>query len=281
MVGFDTLLNPVLMPVANTIGPFWTIVLVSVITSLISVLAYKYFTNQSLLKEISDDRKAFQKRVKEAPNTDEKMRLQKEMAEKSMEKMGIPLKESFKPMLITLIPILIIFGWMNANLVYEPIFPDEIYDVSLTFKPGFMGNVTLMPNENTIILNDKTQIINSQEVLKAGSGFFNRLFGSSALAPGNTWSLKSKAGTHNLTFSAGTENKSKEIIISKEFESYPRAELFNGENIESIQVGIKPLKPLGSNFNIPLLNWNPEWLGIYFILSMILSIVLRKALNVY
>ena len=50
-------------------------------------------------------------------------------------------------------------------------------------------------------------------------------------------------------------------------------------DIKKIEIGYNKLKPLGQKFS--LFGWQPGWLGIYIILSIISSMALRKVLNIY
>jgi uncharacterized membrane protein (DUF106 family) len=58
------------------------------------------------------------------------MSLQKEMMELNMEMM----KQSFKSMLYTFIPLIILFTWMSANIAYEPINPGEEFTVTAKYQ---------------------------------------------------------------------------------------------------------------------------------------------------
>jgi hypothetical protein len=50
-------------------------------------------------------------------------------------------------------------------------------------------------------------------------------------------------------------------------------------NINSITVEMKPVRPLGPDFN--LFGWYPGWLSIYLISSIGFSALFRKYLKVY
>jgi len=101
MAFLDPILNPVLLPLLNW-SPFWGICLVAFIISLLITLAYKLFTNQNEVKRLKEEQKEFQKRIKELrQNPEEMMKVQKDAMKKNMEYM----KHSFKPTLITMLPI--------------------------------------------------------------------------------------------------------------------------------------------------------------------------------
>ena len=73
----------------------------------------KKFTNQSRMKELKEIQKSCQIKLKDDKvkgNLAEMQKIQKQMMECSMELM----KHSFKPLLITFIPLIIFFWWIKG-----------------------------------------------------------------------------------------------------------------------------------------------------------------------
>ena len=88
-----------------------SIILLSFLVTLAMTFITKKFTNQTRMKELKELQKEHQKKLKENKgNPDLMMKIQKEMLEGSLELM----KHSFKPMLITLLPLLILFWWIKG-----------------------------------------------------------------------------------------------------------------------------------------------------------------------
>ena len=86
--------------------PFWSILIMSFILSLLIVLIYKITTNQTLMKSLKEEIKSLQKQMKELKHDPTKMmEVNKKAMETNMKYMG----QSFKPMLFTFLPIIIIF----------------------------------------------------------------------------------------------------------------------------------------------------------------------------
>ena len=144
-MAFLDFLNPILQPII-TKSPLLTIFIVSLIISLLIVLVYKYFTNQQEMKQIKDAQKEFQKKMKESKNhPEELMKLQKEAMSKNFEYM----KHTLKATLITMLPVLLIIGWMNGHLAFEPIFPQETYSITASFAKGVTGDAELLLGNGT------------------------------------------------------------------------------------------------------------------------------------
>ena len=97
-------------------SPFGAVLLISLIITLITTLAYKYFTNQQKLKVLKEEMDSLRTQMKESKNDTQKMmEIQKQSFQKSMEQM----KHAIKPMLITFLPIIILFTWLQTT--YAPV----------------------------------------------------------------------------------------------------------------------------------------------------------------
>ena len=253
MAFLDPVFNPVFLPLLN-LSPILGLLLLSFLISLLVTYAYKWLTNQTLMKELKEKQTDFQKKMKELrSNPEEMLKVQKEAMKVNMEYM----KHSFKPTLFTMIPILLIFGWMAGHLAFEPIYPQEAYSVTAFFKEGLTGNATLIVDEGTELVGVSTQPISLEGV---------------------TWALKSREGSHLLKVQMGTIEQSKNVLISKELKYEDAVSLFDHSDITQIKINYKELKPLGT---FSLFGWHPGWLGIYIILSLVFSISLRKLLKIY
>lgn len=102
----------------HAISPFWGILLISVILSIVTTLIYKYATDQSMLKQIKEDMKKYQEQLKLCKDDPAKsLEIQKQMMPLNSKMM----MQSMKPMLITIIPFLVIFQllgmWYNSLTV--------------------------------------------------------------------------------------------------------------------------------------------------------------------
>ncbi len=97
-------------------NPRISIVILSTIITFVSTLVTKLFTNQENLKALKERQKQIQKEVKEKRD-DPKVfaELQTEMLQIT----GTMMKSSFKPMLVTMIPFLLLFYWVRS--IYTPI----------------------------------------------------------------------------------------------------------------------------------------------------------------
>ena len=252
----EGVLDPLLSPLLSL--PSWAAILViSAVITVITTLAYKYLTDQKRMKALKKEMKEYQKKLKKLSKEDPKkaMALQKEMMGKNMELM----KHSFKPTLYTLIPLIIIFGWLNAHMAYHPLEPGQPFNVTLLVDDEASGNVTLSTTP-------ALQVANDQEVTRAIDG--EKLL----------WTLRGDPGDYQLTFthSSGVE-ASQTITITSETGNYVQpVQKLDAEPYDQLLLGNEKVRPLEG---APLVgNWG--WIGIYIVFSIALSFSLRKALGV-
>ena len=253
MAFLDSVFNPVLLPLLNK-SPFLGVLVISFILSIIVVLVYKYFTNQEEMKRLKEQQKEYQQKFKELKDKpDEVMKLQKEAMGKNFEYM----KHSLKATLITMLPIILVFGWMNAHLAFEPIYPGETYSITAQFKEGITGEAELRVDEGTELVSPAQQPINS----------------------GVMWNLKSsEEGERIVTVKSGNTEQSKKVLITTELVSEPAISFYQHSDIEQIKINYNKLRPLGG---FEFFGWQPGWLGLYIFFSIVFSIGLRKVMKVY
>ena len=110
-------------------NPRTSIIIISlIVTIFITVIRY-YMTDRERMKEIKERQKELRKEMKEYRDNPEKMM---EINKRMLEDMPEQMKMSFKPMLITLIPILLVFGWMKATYA--------VTDIASTWLWWYIGS---------------------------------------------------------------------------------------------------------------------------------------------
>jgi len=236
------------------------IILLSLIITLIVTLIYKKVTDQELMKTLKQDMKAIQKEIKELgyqhPKTKE---LQKQTMELSMKQM----KESFKPMIWTMIPILILFGWFATHLAYYPIIPMEEFTTTLSFDPYVENEITLIvPEELEIIGEAKIPI---EKIMKDG------MFGDKFIGTGQ-FKVKGQEGEHLLEYQVGETSYFKEVIITNEKIYAEPLKLINDKvtGLKTINIDNKSIKLFGLS-----------WFWAYIICSLVFNMILRKVLKIH
>ncbi|MGE0793266.1 MAG: EMC3/TMCO1 family protein [Candidatus Woesearchaeota archaeon] len=256
------ILNPILNPLLS-LKPIFIILIVSFIVSIITTLIYKYTTDQKKLKQLKDETKEYQQKIKKLSNDPEKaLSIQKEMMQVNMEYM----KSSFKPMFYTMIPVLLFFSWLGANLAFVPLQIDTPFDVTVFLQENVTGEINLIAPESFEVLNSETKKINENS---------NNL----------TWNLISKSeGIFDLKFQhkeSGEEQIIPLIITNKQKYVNPINNI-DSSIFNKITVNQKKLILFENIFLLNKIPWikNFGWLGSYILFSMVFSTLLRKLLKI-
>ena len=247
---FENLLDPIFGPLLN-LPSLWAIILLSFLISLVITLITKFATNQDLMKRLKEEMKELQKEAKELRSDPTKaMQVQKQVMQTNMKYMS----QSFRSMFYTIIPIIIIFSWMSANLAYDPILPGQDFTTTVVFEKGAAGVVELSVPNGITINGDGIKEVKDSEV---------------------KWVLNGGEGEYLLEYILDDERYSKEVLITKENKYSTPVKTVKGDVIKSISIGNNPKKLLN------LFGWKIGWLGSYIIFSIIFSILVRKVIKVY
>ena len=248
--------------------PALAVLIISLLVSVITTLAIKLLTDQTLMKDLRDELKELQKQMKELRNKPNKLA---EINTKFMETNMKYMSHSMRPTLYTFIPIILVFGWLNAHMYY-PLMPSEPFQVTIEFSKEIDDSITLKMPES---LNE----IEEPKIMEKKA----------------TWFLSGDKGTYMLEAQYRNTTYEKQILIDENENTYVQAEkslkipgtLFftstdeNGANrIIVSNDKIRPFKNMPLIQDIPWIN-NWTWLGAYVLFSLIFSMALRRALKIY
>ena len=99
-------------------NPRISIIILSFIVTLFITIVNYFMTDRNRMKEIKEKQKRLRVELKEFKDNPQKMM---EINKQMMEDMPEQLKHSFKPMLVTIIPLLILFKWLRATFLITEI----------------------------------------------------------------------------------------------------------------------------------------------------------------
>ena len=138
--GLNWIFGPIfaLDPMPNGF-PILTVLLIAIIISFFTTFANKLLVDQEAMEESRKEMKEFQERMKAAQQSGDSKELAKVQAEQQqiMAKQSSMMMSSFKPMIVTLVPIMLMFWWMA-----QPTNPINHIVIQL---PEFVYYILLVP----------------------------------------------------------------------------------------------------------------------------------------
>ena len=139
----NTIFNPILAMDPNPQNPALTVLIIAFLVSLITTIANKYLVDQEKMNENQKKSRELSSKMREAQKKGdgkEIARLQAEQTE-MLKNQNEVMMESFKPMFVTFIPIILIFFWMRTSAIHNLvlILPVPVYWVTLTPFWHFIG----------------------------------------------------------------------------------------------------------------------------------------------
>lgn len=232
-----------------SLPPLAAVIIVAFLVSLGINIIYKYVTDQKKMKQLKDDISRLQKEAKNQP-PEKAMKLQKQALEVNMEYF----KHSLKPTLYTMIPVLLVFLWMSAHYAYQPLTPGKEFTTTVIFEEGASGTIELIPQQGIEIIGE-----NRASVQNANAQF----------------TIKGKEGEYLLEYLYNGKKYNKEVLITSEQSYSEPSEKITGNSVKEIRIDYQ------KNELMNLFGWRVGWLGTYIIFSLVFSLALRKAMNLY
>jgi len=245
----EFILDPIFMPLINIDPPILPIALISFGITLFITVIYKYTTDQETMTRLKKDMKNSQAEMKKHKDNPQKMM---EMQKKAMEKNMEYMKHSMKSTLFTMLPIIIIFGYLNVHMGFMPIMPGEEFTTTVEFVEGTDGEIELFA-DNLEILSGSTQEIENDVA---------------------NFELRGDEGIYQLEYEYDGKTYSQELLITTD-RTY-RKPIMPVKRSDVKKLIINNEKVIALN----LFGWKLGWLGSYIILSILFSTVIRKLMKV-
>ncbi len=241
-------LDPVLSWVL--ILPLWLgIAVLALIITLLVNLVHKYTTDQNYIRQLKADMKNLQKEIKKhKDNPQKQLKLQQQI----MQINGKLMSKSLKPMIFTMLPLLIIFGWMSANLAYEPLQPGQEVVVTMLMREPALVNIS---SQTADILTDP-QVQTIEQLAK--------------------WKISGDEGEHLLVFTTDTgESVTRDFLVGKK----PTSKIVKHEPpFKQSEIRYEKAKPFGS---FSIFGYKPGWLFTYIFFSVVFSLITRKLMGLH
>lgn len=264
--GFDILFIPL-----RSLGPFWALTIVSVLTGLLMVWIFGRISNQDKIRTVKDriygnliGLLLFQK------NVGVFFRIQGRLFCLTLRYLGL----SLKPMLVMMVPLAVVLIQLNGHFALRPLEVGETAVVTVGVRNaellrGDPGAVRFEAGDGVVVGTRPVRIPSRREV---------------------SWRIRAESvGRHSVTVHAGADSANKLVIVGRQSgflsSRRPGAGLTDGllhpgeaplqasSAITSMAVGYPPLKMsvMGSRVN---------WLVWFFLCSVVSGYLLKGPLGV-
>jgi len=256
------ILDPLFNPLLYSLGPFFTLLIISILVSAFTTLIYMWATDQPKLKRLKADMKRYQAKLKTLKDSPDKaLKVQKDL----MKLNGEFMKSTFKTTIYTILPLLLFFGWLGANLAFMPLLPDEPFSVQVTLQDGVSGTVTLsLPENITMSSNASIAITNASEPI--------------------IWDgVRGATGIYDFSLSHEPSNEEQffPVLITPYFDYEQPVVPLDSDIFQEVSVGNKKWLVFENIFifkDLPLIK-RAGWLGAYILFSLLFSTLFRKLLK--
>ncbi|MDR2544670.1 MAG: EMC3/TMCO1 family protein [Methanobrevibacter sp.] len=151
---FDQIFNPIIALDPNPKNPLLVIFLIAFLLSILTNLAQKYLLDHEKMDDMREKSAEFQKKMNAVRKSGDAKAMNKLQAEQQefMKDQSEIMMMQFKPMLVTIVPFLLIWGWMRASplahiYVSFPMFPYWAVLTPLWHSIGIYGGA---PDPNVV-----------------------------------------------------------------------------------------------------------------------------------
>ncbi|MCC7553453.1 MAG: DUF106 domain-containing protein [Methanobacteriaceae archaeon] len=132
----NDLLSPLVALDPNPSNPILTVFFVAFLVSLFTTVANKLLVDHDEMNEIRTEMSEFQKELREAQQSGDSKKIAKLQAKQVdfMEKQSKMMTSSFKPLIVTMVPVLLVYYWMGYSVISDLLvqLPVTVYYGSLT-----------------------------------------------------------------------------------------------------------------------------------------------------
>jgi hypothetical protein len=264
--GLTWIFDVILMPF-RSLGPWWSVVVVSLLTGILMLWLFGKVSNQDAIRVVRDQIRGNLIGIRLfGDDLGLLFRLQGRILRQTL----TYLKFAAIPFLVMLVPVILILIQLDLRFAYRPLHEGETTVVTVRVSdPALVdGGVSLEVPDGLEIETRGVRIPSLGEV---------------------AWRVRAKGpGEHTLTIRAGEESFRKDLVVSHRWANVSRVR--SADVLEAlIHPGEKPLSPSGPITSIavvypeeplPLLGWELYWMIPFFILSIAFGFALRRPLGV-
>jgi uncharacterized membrane protein (DUF106 family) len=258
----------------------WALVIVAVGTGSIITFSRRFTTNQDLLRRCDQDKQRLKELVREAKKRKDKEAIARYRSTKNMIGLTTMRQEGW-PLLVVLLPIAILGTWCFQRLAFVPPKAGETVSIQAYFPVSAVGELAHIVPQKGLTEVTRTNAGASgcwiQEIVTETDPKTGAAVGAVA-----TWQLKADASTgpYRLQIRHKTGTVTKELLVGQAVYSQD-VEFYGADQpIQSVQIGMKPVKFLGLVPGIRGLSM-PPWMVAYFLIAIPSVSLIKRVAKVY
>lgn len=141
----NVIFSPILALDPNPLNPALTVLIIAFLVSLISTIANKYLVDHDRNNKIQKEIKEFNNQLMVAQQNADTQKLEKLQGEQAnmLKLQSEMMMNSIKPLLVTYIPIILMFFWMKTSVIQNMVIvlPKPLYWIILTPLWHFIGGI--------------------------------------------------------------------------------------------------------------------------------------------
>jgi uncharacterized membrane protein (DUF106 family) len=151
---FNPIFNPIIALDPNPKNPLLTLFLIALIISVLTNLAQKYFMDHERMDELKTEISEFQNKMNAVRKSGDANAMNKLQSQQSdfMKAQSEMMMMSFKPMLVTWVPILLIFWWARSSVLGSVYIALPPFPYLATLTPIWHPIVAGSPDLNAIYM---------------------------------------------------------------------------------------------------------------------------------
>lgn len=243
---------------------FLIIAAATLVISLLSTLIYKFATDQKKMGEIKARLKDLQAQMREARNDQSKML---EINGKIMKSHNEYSMQSMRSMLFTIVPVMLIFIYLQGHVAFDPLSPGEDFALILDYADQEAIG------EAMVGVPEGFSVENRTPYNKSGFLGFGRTVGERVEI-----ASEADAGEYLLTFSYENESLNRSFIVTEGRDYASQSVGYRGSFLRSAAIDYGGLRILNVSW---LPGWLQGWLAMYIILTLIFTNVFRRIFKVH
>jgi len=243
------------------------LIVVALGSAIILTAVRVWTSNQELLRRCRDDKARLKILLREAKERKDRTAVQRHRSTLGMIAMK-QLRQEGRPLLASLLPIVLLATWAFARLEFHPPSANEPVEFSAYFPISAVGRIAhIAPGEGVV----------------AANGWLQEIAAVADQGPAHgmaTWQLTASARAEPHPLQIRFDHRTFEHAIRTGARTYESPVCAHDEHVLTTEVKLRPVKLFGVVPGIPALHI-PPWLTAYLLIVVPCVFILKRVFKIY